>query len=55
MERSPGHAPDKPEEQAKLIIKSWIKNKVLVPEEYQNPITHKAAQGLRVDQSKRPK
>jgi hypothetical protein len=49
------HAPDKPEEQAKLIIKTWIKNKVLVPEEYQNPITHKAAQGLRVDQSKRPK
>jgi hypothetical protein len=48
------HAPDKTETQAREIIKTWVKNKVLVAYEYANPVTRKAVKGLRLDTAKRP-
>ena len=48
------HAPTKTEAQARLIIGAWVKSGVLVAEDYQSPTTFKKAQGLRVDNSKRP-
>jgi hypothetical protein len=48
------HAPRKPEAAAREIIKTWVKNGVLIREEYDNPATRKVAKGFRVDQSKRP-
>ena len=48
------HAPDKTEGQAREIIKVWVKNRVLISEEYENPTTRKTVKGLRVDNSKRP-
>jgi hypothetical protein len=48
------HAPDKTEGQAREIIKAWVKNGVLIAEEYENPLTRKQVKGLRVDNSKRP-
>jgi hypothetical protein len=48
------HAPGKVEAQAREIIKAWLKNGVLINQEYENPITRKMVKGLRVDNSKRP-
>ena len=48
------HAPDKTEGQAREIIKTWVKNGVLVRRDYENPKTRKAVKGLFVDASKRP-
>jgi hypothetical protein len=48
------HAPDKTEGQAREIIKAWLKNGVLISEEYENPTTRKMVKGLRVDNSRRP-
>jgi hypothetical protein len=48
------HAPDKTEPQAREIIKTWIKKCVLVTEPYHDPMRRREAQGLRVEQSKRP-
>jgi hypothetical protein len=48
------HAPDKGEGAARQIIKTWIKNRVLVRDEYENPVTRKPVKGLRVDDAKRP-
>jgi hypothetical protein len=48
------HAPDKSEGQAREMIRTWIKNGVLVTENYTNPITRKPVSGLRVDNTKRP-
>lgn len=47
-------APTKTEAQAREIIKTWVKNKVLVSDEYENPKTRKMVSGLKVDNSKRP-
>jgi hypothetical protein len=44
----------KTEEQAKEIVKAWIRNGVLVEFEYQNPTTRKPVKGLRVEFSARP-
>jgi hypothetical protein len=46
--------PEKTEAQAREIIRTWVKNGVLVRYEYDNPKTRKSADGLRVDPSKRP-
>jgi hypothetical protein len=48
------HVPDKTEVQAREIIKTWIKNGVLVPYDYENPTTRKTVKGLRLDTTKRP-
>jgi hypothetical protein len=48
------HAPNKTENQAREIIKTWVKNGVLVHDEYENPATRKLVKGLRVDPKKRP-
>jgi len=47
-------APAKTEAQAREIIKTWVKNGVLVGREYINPVTRKAVVGLNVDNAKRP-
>jgi hypothetical protein len=49
------HAPNKTEGQARDIINTWVRNKVLFAEEYTNPDTRKPVKGLRVDPTKRPK
>jgi hypothetical protein len=48
------HAPAKTEGQAREVIKAWVKNGVLISEDYENPTTRKTVKGLRVDNSKRP-
>jgi hypothetical protein len=48
------HAPAKTDRQAREIIKTWVKNGVLVRHEYVNPITRKAVIGLKVDPAKTP-
>lgn len=48
------HAPNKTEVQARDIIKTWVKNGVLVRHEYENRTTRKPVKGLRVDPKKRP-
>ena len=48
------HAPQKPEAEAKQIVKAWLKTGLLYPVEYDNPATRKPVKGLSVDNSKRP-
>jgi len=46
--------PDKTEAQAREVITAWLKSKLLVVDEYDNPKTRKPAKGLFVDSTKRP-
>jgi phage/plasmid primase-like uncharacterized protein len=48
------HLPDKTEGQAREIIRTWIKNGVLLSVDYQDPATRKTRKGLRLDPTKRP-
>jgi hypothetical protein len=48
------HAPNMTEAQAREVIKTWVKNGVLVRYPYENPVTRKTVNGLRVDPEKRP-
>jgi hypothetical protein len=48
------HAPSKPEAAARKIIKTWVKNAVLIRHDYENPTTRKPVKGFRVDNAKRP-
>ncbi len=48
------HASDKTEAMARRIIKTWVKNGVLVSKDYDNPTTRKTVQGLYVVNAKRP-
>jgi hypothetical protein len=48
------HAPGKSEMQAREVIKTWVKNEVLVLREYHNPVTRKLAKGFHLDTTKRP-
>jgi len=48
------HAPAKTEGQSREIIKTWVKTGLLVHRGYENPATRKTAQGLFVDDAKRP-
>jgi len=48
------HAPHKSETQAREIIKTWVRNGVLMSEAYDNPVTRKQVSGLRVKTEKRP-
>jgi AAA domain/Bifunctional DNA primase/polymerase, N-terminal/Primase C terminal 2 (PriCT-2) len=47
--------PSKSEGQAREIIKTWVKNGVLVPCDYDDPVNRRAVRGLKVDPGKRPK
>ena len=46
--------PSKSEKQAREVVKSWVRNGVLVSFLYDNPITRKSVRGLKVDDEKRP-
>ena len=48
------HAPDRTEPQCREIIRTWIKNGVLVEAEYDDPIERKPRKGLSVCHAKRP-
>lgn len=48
------HLPEKPEKQAKAIIKTWIEKGVLYSEKYMDPEQRKERVGLRVNHAKRP-
>ncbi len=48
------HAPHKTEYQAREIIRTWVRNGVLVSNPYDNPRTRKPVKGLWLDPSKRP-
>lgn len=48
------HAPHKTETQAREVVRTWVKNKVLTPREYDNPVTFKRVKGLYLDQTRRP-
>jgi hypothetical protein len=48
------HAPERTEPQCREIIRTWIKNGVLVEEQYDDPIERKPRKGLRVCHDKRP-
>jgi AAA domain-containing protein len=46
--------PSKSEKQAREVIKTWVRNGVLVPFTYDNPITRKRVRGLKVENQMRP-
>ena len=48
------HSPDKSEAQCREIIRAWKKNRVLIEEEYDDPVQRKKLTGLRLDITKRP-
>jgi hypothetical protein len=48
------HCPGKPEGECREIIRTWVKNGVLIDEIYNDPVRRATANGLRVDASKRP-
>jgi hypothetical protein len=48
------HSPNKSEKQCREVIKTWVKNGVLVAFDYDNPVSRKPVRGLRLDTSKRP-
>jgi hypothetical protein len=46
--------PAKSEAQCREIIRTWVKNGVLVPVDYISPTTRKTIKGLKVDDARRP-
>jgi hypothetical protein len=48
------HAPGKTEAQARDMIKTWVRNGVLVRKEYEDPERREKAKGLYLDKTKRP-
>ena len=48
------HVTEITEKQAREVVRTWIKNGVLVEEDYRNPVTRRTAKGLRVNPAKRP-
>jgi hypothetical protein len=48
------HVQDKPEKQCRAVIATWIKNGVLIAEDYDDPVDYKPRSGLKVVQAKRP-
>ena len=47
-------APGKTEEQCREIIRTWVKNGVLVPFNYDSSTTRKSVRGLKLDNARRP-
>lgn len=50
----PKHSPEKTEQQAREIIRMWVKNGLLFSEEYDDPVQRHKREGLRVNPTKRP-
>jgi hypothetical protein len=48
------HCPDRNESQCREIIRTWVKNRVLFNETYDDPVERKERQGLKLDATKRP-
>ncbi|MEH2485426.1 AAA family ATPase [Bradyrhizobium sp. AZCC 2230] len=48
------HCPGRTEPQCRDIVRTWVKNGVLIHEDYDDPVTRKARKGLRVCTGKRP-
>jgi hypothetical protein len=48
------HAPAKTEKQCKEIVTVWVKNGLLVQEDYDDPVARKERRGVRIDATKRP-
>lgn len=48
------HAPDKPERQARQIIKTWLKSGLVVEEDFYDSERRENVKGLHVDNAKRP-
>jgi hypothetical protein len=48
------HCPDRTEAQCREIIKTWVTNGVLYPQDHVDPIKRETRKGLRLDTSKRP-
>jgi hypothetical protein len=48
------HCAGKTEAQCREIVRTWVKNDVLRPEPYKDPVERKERSGLRLDNSKRP-
>jgi len=48
------HAPQKTDDQCREVVKTWVKNGLLIRTEYENPTTYKKVIGLSVDSGKRP-
>jgi hypothetical protein len=48
------HIPDHSEAQCREIISAWLRNDILYPESYDDPVQRKPLQGLRLDPAKRP-
>jgi AAA domain len=48
------HCSDRTEGQCREIIRTWVKNGVLVEEDYSDPVDRKVRQGLRLDTTRRP-
>jgi hypothetical protein len=48
------HAPDKTEQQARQVIKAWVKTGLLMIEDYTDPSRREPAKGLKVNHAKRP-
>jgi hypothetical protein len=48
------HCPDRTEAQCREIVKTWVRNKVLYHDDYDDPLERKSRKGLRVNPSKRP-
>lgn len=48
------HCPDRTEPQCRDIVKTWVKNGLLMREDYDDPVARKSQKGLRVCDGKRP-
>ncbi|KRR22638.1 hypothetical protein CQ14_31000 [Bradyrhizobium lablabi] len=48
------HCPDRTEPQCREIVRTWIRNGVLIAEDYHDPIDRKSKKSLRVNHGKRP-
>jgi AAA domain len=48
------HCPDRTEPQCREIVRTWVKNGVLLHEDYEDAEVRKTRKGLRVDNGKRP-
>jgi hypothetical protein len=48
------YCPDRNEDQCREIIRTWVKNGVLLSEDYDDPVERKSRKGLRVCDGKRP-
>jgi hypothetical protein len=48
------HCPGRTENQCREVVRTWVRNGVLLVEDYDDPVTRKSRKGLRVCQAKRP-